>query len=164
MDGSKTKWEVIWAGVSAFMAVIAFAEAGWIGRSQILAPNMIDSVTAQRFILQTYFPAVLHDPEKALNHWGTKQFLAQKKASGVENYISWYRNTEAIEHADVVRHGEEPNLFDVSFYRRLKNGKVTGKKLVVYGVECVSAWQAYRPWGRCEAENLRINYNARISA
>jgi hypothetical protein len=157
-------WEVIGVCVSAAMAVIAFVGGCWLGRSDALAPNEIDPSEGQRFFMQFYFPAVLHDPEGALNRWGTDQFRAQKKASGMRNYISWYRNTEAIDHPDVVRHGEEPYLFDVSFYRRLKSGKVTERKIVVYGLECASIWQAYRPWGRCEAENLRINYNARIPA
>jgi hypothetical protein len=92
------------------------------------------------------------------------EFIAAKKASGVDHYVSWYRATRALEHVDVLRHGEEPYMFDVSFDRILKNSGVgSGPKRVVYGLECANKLESHIPWRHCKAENLRINYNARIS-
>jgi hypothetical protein len=158
----KPKWRKV---VVALMTVVIGLESGWIGMSQAIAPNRIDPSEAQRFFVQLYYPSVLQDPLAALNRWGTTQFRAQKEATGVKDYTSWYRGTSAIPpgHTSVVRHNEEPYLFEVSFERILKSGAVKHQKVrVIFGLECVNTWQAHVPWRRCEAENLRINYSARV--
>jgi hypothetical protein len=156
--------KVIWEAVSAVLAALLILQTLWLSRSQAFTQNEIDATEAQRFMVEFYFPAVLHDPADALDRWGTPEFIAAKKASGVDHYVSWYRATRALEHVDVLRHGEEPYMFDVSFDRILKNSGVkSGPKRVVYGIECANKLESHIPWRHCKAENLRINYNARIS-
>ena len=155
MASPAKKWKIIVAA----MTLVITLETGWIGISQLIAPNQIEPSEAQRFFVQFYYPTALQDPAKALNHLSTAQFRAQKEATGIENYISFYRHTKAIEHVSAVRHNDEPYLFDISLDRTY--GQITRKKvIVVFGLECVNGWQAHIPWAHCPAENLRINYSA----
>src|SRR5215203_5310561 len=85
-----------WKFVVAMMTLVITLETGWSSVSQAIEPNKIDPSEAQRFFVEKYFPAALEDPEKALNRWGTPEFRAQKKATGLEGYIAWYRETRAI--------------------------------------------------------------------
>ena len=156
----KRKWRKI---VVAAMTVVITLETGWIGISQVIAPNKIDPSEAQRFFVEFYYPGVLQDPAKTLNHLGTAQFRALKESTGREKYISYYRRTYAIDRISLVRYNEEPYLFEVSFDRTLKSGRVKKGK-TVFGLECVNMWQAHIPWLYCTSENLRISYSAQVPA
>jgi hypothetical protein len=147
----------------AVLTLVTTLETGWIGISQVIAPNKIDPSEAQRFFVEFYYPEVLQDPAKSLNHLGTAQFRALKESTGLEKYISYYRRTNAIDRISLVRHNEEPDLFEVSFDRTLKNGRVKKGK-TVFGLECVNVWQAHIPWLHCTSENLRITYSAQVPA
>jgi len=103
----KPKWRKI---VVAAMTVVVTLETCWIGISQVIAPNEIDPSEAQRFFLEFYYPEVLQDPAKTLNHLGTAQFRALKESTGMEKYISYYRRTSAIDRISLVRHNDEPHI------------------------------------------------------
>jgi hypothetical protein len=151
------KWKI----AAGALTLLITLETGWISISPLTAPTRIDPSEAQRFIVQFYYPAALQDPAKSLNHWGTAEFRAQKEATGIDKHIAYYRKTKAVDHISVVRHNDEPYLFEASFDRILKKGGIQ-KVRNVFGLECASRWQAHIPWEKCDAENLRLNYSAQI--
>ena len=132
----------------AVLTLVTTLETGWIGISQTGLLQIKSTRLRPNTSREFYYPEVLQDPAKSLNHLGTAQFRALKESTGLEKYISYYRRTNAIDRISLVRHNEEPDLFEVSFDRTLENGRVKKGK-TVFGLECVNVWQAiYR---RCIA-------------
>lgn len=121
----------------------------------------IAEATAVAFLNDTYFPAVLTDPDTAMRSWGTANFQRLKEQQGIENYRDYYGKVDAIPRNSVrvvtSATATGGDTYEVSFERALKSGK-TDKRRILMRFKCVSWTENYVPTRECSPQNLRLDH------